>query len=531
MRVFQLMQRTYEDNIAENTKKIGTFYWLGPDISVEMYYLHKKNSAAEQRQHEEEVLHAIATTKPDIFINLLSRHDLSAQAYQCIRSYRIPILIIFPDTLLVTPELEKHAVRHADYVMVYDSITNYLRYRLLYETMRSQYISGIIFAGGHQISQERFYHTGSSYRYDVAMIGSLEGQRRELRDLLGHESKKSHFSFYSQGGIIPIDEPAYASQFLEFQQYIDAISSTKIHVVSQTVPERSQLKGKVFENMMCQSFNLVEYNREYELFLPKGVVAYYTSPQDCINQIKYYLQHDDERKEIAQSGYEWYKKNFDYQKFWKACFTAIINHEAELPAPPGIEEIYQSIKKKINVTEITYADMRSTVDLACNALTTHNKTPAHITIHSPTEQANWFKNPLSNGFCHAQYSSEPPYLIFDYQVAQQFNVIEITHVLINDGIHLKDFAIHAGHDKENWVLLHSGIMENKKVFQSIDFKNKYAYRYYRIIGYSNYHNTTDMILANVVFKKCIFAEKSILKIQEKGKKLLKKLQAILMDFV
>lgn len=47
----------------------------------------------------------------------------------------------------------------------------------------------------------------------------------------------------------------------------------------------------------------------------KETCVYWDSVDDCIDKIHYYLEHEDERKEIAERGYKWAKKymSFDFR--------------------------------------------------------------------------------------------------------------------------------------------------------------------------------------------------------------------------
>lgn len=44
----------------------------------------------------------------------------------------------------------------------------------------------------------------------------------------------------------------------------------------------------------------------------KKIMDTYTDPEDLIKKINYYLEHEDERKEIAERGYEWVRANARY---------------------------------------------------------------------------------------------------------------------------------------------------------------------------------------------------------------------------
>ncbi len=101
-------------------------------------------------------------------------------------------------------------------------------------------------------------------------------------------------------------------------------------------------------------------------------------------------------------------------------------------------------------------------------------------------------------FWHSE-AGWPQALTFDYGESLKFNVIHISNVNINDGIHLKDFIIQASNNLLEWEILFTGMQKNSEVLQIFNFPNDKAFRFYRIDGYSNYHDSPHMILANIEF--------------------------------
>jgi len=67
---------------------------------------------------------------------------------------------------------------------------------------------------------------------------------------------------------------------------------------------REQVKGRHFEINACGGFQLSYYveglERHYEI---GSEIALYSSPEELVEKIRYYLKYEDERKAIAQRGY------------------------------------------------------------------------------------------------------------------------------------------------------------------------------------------------------------------------------------
>lgn len=70
---------------------------------------------------------------------------------------------------------------------------------------------------------------------------------------------------------------------------------------------------RAFDIMGCGGFLLTNYQSDLlELFEPDKDFVYYTSYQDLIQKIDYYLSHETERKKIAINGYEKVKKHHTF---------------------------------------------------------------------------------------------------------------------------------------------------------------------------------------------------------------------------
>jgi hypothetical protein len=58
-----------------------------------------------------------------------------------------------------------------------------------------------------------------------------------------------------------------------------------------------------YKVMGAGGFLLTQYSKELETWYDEGMCEWYKSDEECLDKIKYYLAHDDERKKIAEKGY------------------------------------------------------------------------------------------------------------------------------------------------------------------------------------------------------------------------------------
>lgn len=87
---------------------------------------------------------------------------------------------------------------------------------------------------------------------------------------------------------------------------------------------RQQIKARNFEIPGCSGFLLTNRVEHLERYYRIGEeVACFTGTRDLLRQIRYFLQHDDERQEIARRGYERTVREHTYEQRFKALFAAM----------------------------------------------------------------------------------------------------------------------------------------------------------------------------------------------------------------
>lgn len=85
-----------------------------------------------------------------------------------------------------------------------------------------------------------------------------------------------------------------------------------------------QVKGRHFEINSCGGFQLSYYVEGLERMYSIGEeIALYVSPEDMIEKIHYYLEHENEREAIAKSGYERTLRDHTMKKRFIDLFSAI----------------------------------------------------------------------------------------------------------------------------------------------------------------------------------------------------------------
>jgi spore maturation protein CgeB len=82
-----------------------------------------------------------------------------------------------------------------------------------------------------------------------------------------------------------------------------------------------QVRLRDFEVPMSGGFYLVEYMEELEEFFDIGKeIVCYADPQDLVEKIRYYLEHEDQREEIRKAGYERAVRNHTWHNRFQMAF-------------------------------------------------------------------------------------------------------------------------------------------------------------------------------------------------------------------
>lgn len=81
---------------------------------------------------------------------------------------------------------------------------------------------------------------------------------------------------------------------------------SKINLNITTRAIESGLSQRIWDVLACKGFLITNYQPEIDTFFKDGVhLVTYSSHNELIEKIDYYLHHEDERQIIAQNGFDW----------------------------------------------------------------------------------------------------------------------------------------------------------------------------------------------------------------------------------
>ena len=104
--------------------------------------------------------------------------------------------------------------------------------------------------------------------------------------------------------------------------YLFANSKINLNITLRSI--KSGIPLRALDIMGAGGFLLTNFQEDFlDFFVPGEDFIYYESTEDLIDKIHYLLEHDNERLEIAQNGYEKVKANHTYIVFFENIFSIV----------------------------------------------------------------------------------------------------------------------------------------------------------------------------------------------------------------
>ena len=154
------------------------------------------------------------------------------------------------------------------------------------------------------------------YKYDVSFVGGISGYRKWLINRLKRKGAKVEcFGAGWENGRISFEEMAEIFKTSKINLNVSNSASYDIRYIFSSAKSLrefvkakkriEQLKARNFEIPAFGGFQLTNYVPSLEDYFDIGrEVAVYTSIEDLVLQINYYLNNEEERREIMIGGYK-----------------------------------------------------------------------------------------------------------------------------------------------------------------------------------------------------------------------------------
>ncbi len=130
-------------------------------------------------------------------------------------------------------------------------------------------------------------------------------ERQEILELLGEKLTSHKLKLYTtneQARIAGIENCGWAD-YNRDMPYIFLNSKINLNITLRSI--KTGIPLRVFDIMGSKGFLLTNYQEELLQYFEPGVdFVYYDNYEDLVAKAEYYLSHEAERREIAESGYE-----------------------------------------------------------------------------------------------------------------------------------------------------------------------------------------------------------------------------------
>ncbi len=260
------------------------------------------------RRVNKEILDIVEREHPEFLLWHTMTYEILESTFDRIRHLGTKVIGWFFDDQVRFDEYSKWWIPHLDYCLTVDpeAVPRYenLGVRAIYFPVYS--------------NPDVFRPLNLPKRYDLTFVGSKIADREELMNDLR-----------AQGFLIAVFGRGWDSGYISLEQMIEIYNTSRICLCftkSYGVKTRRQLKDKIFDICMCGGFLLCEYIPGIEdYFEIDKEIACFNSITDAIQKIKYYLENESKRNQIAEAGYRRAVREHAFQVKIPALFQTISN--------------------------------------------------------------------------------------------------------------------------------------------------------------------------------------------------------------
>ncbi len=249
----------------------------------------------------EEIVALVRKERPKYVVWLTAYYEFPESTFESIKREGAIVVGWFGDDVYRFDEYSKWWIPYLDY-FVTNSVSEVSKYREL----GARAIMGVPIMGGMPLERD---WSKVEEKYDISFVGGRSPYRELYTNEL--ENRRIPVALFGKGW-----GGEGQGELIPFEEMIDVFKTSKINLnFSRTYGTIvRQLKGRIFEVCLAGGFLLTEYAPEIENFfeIDKEIVCF-DNPEDMVNKVVYYLNHDEERRAIAQAG--WKRATSEHSSF------------------------------------------------------------------------------------------------------------------------------------------------------------------------------------------------------------------------
>lgn len=248
----------------------------------------------------------------DIIVCYLSGHSTTPEVLAKIQSYGIPMINeALDDERKFRSRKGRDGIRRG-----LQQVCKY--FTLSLTTSKSALIKYVVEGGTPMYKDyagnEKIYKNLDLEKiYDVGFVGSDYGVRRKYVEYL----RQNGINVYTKG-------EGWEEGFASGEEMIEIFNRLKIVLGFSTVGSTDDiyiLKGRDFEVPLTGSFYITGYHEELKEYFELGKdIETYTSKEDLLKKVRYFLENEKERETIALCGYKKCLENYTAKKAYEKVF-------------------------------------------------------------------------------------------------------------------------------------------------------------------------------------------------------------------
>ena len=305
----------------------GGFYSALKQLTEEVYPFWFDDYLSQKEKLQKEIIKFVDKINPDIIFFILMRDEFSFETLDYLKSKYVT-MNWFCDDQWRFENFTQYYATHFTYSITTDKFALNKYKKIDYENViLSQWAS---FGYTKDVNPDEI-----KYKYDISFVGGINHYRKWLVNYLKkHNVAVECFGYGWENNRVPFEKMAEIFQTSKINLNISNSGSYDIRYVFSSLKSfrefcRSekrveQIKARNFEIPAFGGFQLTNYIPFLENHFEIGKeIAIYTSIDDLILQIRYYLDKEEERKKIMINGYKKAIKEDTYFHRLKDAFEKI----------------------------------------------------------------------------------------------------------------------------------------------------------------------------------------------------------------
>ncbi len=302
---------------CENKKYASYQCWYSPLKSIfskVILFDPQKNSLIYGREAmNEKLLELIKKEKPDFIFFWLTYDAFSIETLLKIKeiSPKTKTINFFGDDDTQFECFTRYYAHLFDYSILFIQLPSRI--------YKKEGINNILMS--HGVNLDNFKPLNLNKKYDVTFIGLSKNDRYELIKFL--KDNNIDVKVFGPTWDKHHDLKDICGGQLNQEELVKVINQSKINLgFSKNFFNKPHFKSRAFEIGACNSFCLLEYFSGYLNFLRNNKeIVMFKDKEDLLKKIRYYLQNEKERENIANKLYKRVIKDYnlhkDLQKFFK----------------------------------------------------------------------------------------------------------------------------------------------------------------------------------------------------------------------